>query len=759
MLSVSIRKICVILFTCLTYPLMLSASESTNRGQGHNSQDLSIYQFANQCFELRSADGGLTLQKKDAQYHFSTLGDTNTEQTAARIYMRPTGLGTYLLFDQNKSYISAKQKILVSQDKLISEMVLDMPEKDYIVTEAEWKLSLHPEGHFKLFNLKSELWLTQNILSDQEDQALALSFYPTKNCASFPEASTNSKGSVIKTHHEDGTLWGFVDAHEHITANHGFGGMIFHGAAFHKLGIEHALADSQKHHGIDGSKDLMSITYKSGSGNITIKQFFSNLFKHLVQDKPDHDTSGYPELTDWTVHRAPTHQSLYYKWIERAYLGGMRVMVEYLESTEVVCEVYKNLFPSNSEAETCNEMVHVDHQLEKMKEMQDYIDAQHGGPDKGWFRLVYSPEEAREVVKAGKLAVILGLEIENPFDCFIDERDEFEVCTDAIVKERLKRYYDKGVRALFPSHKFVNAFSSGDGDTGILELGDYLNTGQWRQYVDCDNLPGPYIGSHSEGKERSLFTRLSGLPGIETLNGLLSDGQTLEDQALPLYSEARTHCQQDGLTPLGFTLIREMMELGMIIDLGHSPKAALNDLIPMLKEANYPAVHTHGGDRGAIEEIRGLSTRGLGDVCRDEQGRSQLMGIFDDIVERTDPDTGLPQRALSYDFNGFAGYARPRFGDLSRCENEQQQPLEYPFTSFAGDVVFEKSKTGNREFDFNTEGLANIGLYPDLIEEARRSGVKDEAINLLFKSAEAYIQIWERAENHSSKTQSPAPAN
>ena len=97
-------------------------------------------------------------------------------------------------------------------------------------------------------------------------------------------------------------------------------------------------------------------------------------------------------------------------------------------------------------------MEHVDHQLIKVRELQDYVDAQYGGPGKGWFRIVYSPEEAREVVRAGKLAVILGIEIENPFNCFVDEREGFKTCDDALVRERLNSYYDKGVRALFPSH-------------------------------------------------------------------------------------------------------------------------------------------------------------------------------------------------------------------------------------------------------------------------------------------------------------------
>ena len=726
--------------TIIAEPIALSSDNASN-----------IYQLANQCYAIKDLDSGKVLSKQKQAYVFA---EESSSENTAQFTMRPAGLGIYLLYDQNRDFLIANNEQLTFTNSLESEMLLDMPEKDYIITPAEWELHSNSNAQsntkntFLLKNIKANTWLSLTGLSADKKLAATLTFKSETNCANFPESETSSSGSVSKTQFEDGTLFGFIDAHEHSGANHGFGGKIFHGASFHKLGIEHALGDCEKHHGKDGSKDLMSISYKSGSGDISAKTFAKNMYKHLVKDQPDHNTDGYPTLSNWSIHRAATHQSLYYKWIERAYLGGMRMMIEYMESTEVVCEIYKEILPGESLSRSCNEMDHVDHQLVKIKELQDYVDAQNGGPGKGWFRLVYSPEEAREVIKAGKLAVILGIEIENPFNCFVDEREGFEVCNDEIVRERVQAYYDKGVRALFPSHKFVNGFSSGDGDAGVLEIGDYRNTGQWRDYVDCKDIPGDYSGSHGEGGERSLFSRLANIPGMQTLNNILSgDDAGTPKQFFPIYPKVEAHCQRDGFTQIGLTLIDEMMKLGMIIDIGHTPKAALNDLIPLLLANDYPAVHTHGGKQETINLIKGISTRGLGSTCRDEKGQSGLTQSFQDIEKELDSETGLPRKGLSYDFNGFAGYAKPRFGDLTKCENEQTDPLEYPFKSFAGDVVFEKLQVGERSYDFNTEGLANIGLFPDLIEEARRSGVSDEQISVLFKTAEAYIRIWEHAES------------
>ena len=51
-----------------------------------------------------------------------------------------------------------------------------------------------------------------------------------------------------------------------------------------------------------------------------------------------------------------------------------------------------------------------------------------------------------------------------------------------------------------------------------------------------------------------------------------------------------------------------------------------------------------------------------------------------------------------------------------------------------------------RKVDFNTEGMIHIGLLPEVIEDARRDGVTDKTLEPLFRSAEAYIRMWEKAE-------------
>jgi hypothetical protein len=46
---------------------------------------------------------------------------------------------------------------------------------------------------------------------------------------------------------------------------------------------------------------------------------------------------------------------------------------------------------------------------------------------------------------------------------------------------------------------------------------------------------------------------------------------------------------------------------------------------------------------------------------------------------------------------------------------------------------------------FNLTGLSHIGMYPDFIQDLRNIGVTDQDLVPLFQSAEAYLQMWERA--------------
>jgi hypothetical protein len=116
---------------------------------------------------------------------------------------------------------------------------------------------------------------------------------------------------------------------------------------------------------------------------------------------------------------------------------------------------------------------------------------------------------------------------------------------------------------------------------------------------------------------------------------------------------------------------------------------------------------------------------------------------------------------MGSDFNGIAGHLGPRFGSdacggwepirsdaraRERLDQERaRNRVEYPFT-LAGFGTFDKQTTGFKSFDYNVDGLAHIGLLPDLVADLKKIGLDDYYVDALMCSAEQYIRVWERAE-------------
>ena len=138
----------------------------------------------------------------------------------------------------------------------------------------------------------------------------------------------------------------------------------------------------------------------------------------ILPDK-DHDTEGYPEFTSWPdAPRSATHQVQYYKWLERAYLAGLRLLVQHATTNEVLCQLVVGIGAQPKRFD-CNDMVAVDRIIEATYALERYVDALAGGPGKGWLRIVFSPAAAREEIRAGNMAVVLGIETSDLFDCFL----------------------------------------------------------------------------------------------------------------------------------------------------------------------------------------------------------------------------------------------------------------------------------------------------------------------------------------------------
>ena len=90
---------------------------------------------------------------------------------------------------------------------------------------------------------------------------------------------------------------------------------------------------------------------------------------------------------------------------------------------------------------------------------------------------------------------------------------------------------------------------------------------------------------------------------------------------------------------------------------------------------------------------------------------------------------------------GLGGQAAPR-------NNVDSAPLHYPFVSEFG-FVFDKQVAGNRVFDLNKDGVAHYGMVADHIEDMREQS-NPRVYEAVMQSAEAYLQMWERASSNAN---------
>ena len=722
--------------------------------------DDGIYGYANGCYSMEGFDGATTLFHVAANASGNAFAFSEADsKTASRFLMRASDLGTYLFYDTEKRYLTAKPLPAADGDpaaqwQFTRAATLDSSVSlmdDSFRSPAEWEMepSTRDPERYQLKHYQTGQYLTLKGLTDDVSAAAIITLLPQTGCTEFPELTIDATGSVQPRAWDDGDVYGIAEIHSHIMTNFGFGGgNVFHGAPFHRLGVERALPSCEPYHGSEGRSDLVGFFYDNGV-DLDVDELLPIVINGRAPEF-NHFTAGYPEFTQWpNSWELSTHQTMYYRWIERAYLAGLRLIVQHATGNSVLCDLVTGVGAA-SVRYSCNDMVSVERSILETRNLERYIDAQAGGPGKGWFRVVESPKEARDAIGEGKMAVVLGIEISNLLDCFSTPNEAFDFCTPDIVRAELDRYEGLGVRAIFPVHKYDNAFSAGDGSSGVIELGNLINSGHYSNFVeDC---PGPDAafdgGNVTFGGLNEPRDAYDAPPPLDMTGFAAKPVGTLFPYVDKLQEPGLTgnYCQKHGLTPLGEMLMRELMSRGMMIDVAHLPQRGLGRAYEMLEENNYPATKTHGGTNdGRIYRIGGMTGSGLG-RCGNPDVPGEMSRGFRQRVQHAADNGAYPSEALAFDLNGFAGGPRPRFGEDSGCGGTQANPITYPFTSYDGNVTFEQPHLGDREVDFNTEGMIHVGLLPEYIEDARRDGASDEDLEPLFRSAEAYIRLWEHSE-------------
>ena len=94
-----------------------------------------------------------------------------------------------------------------------------------------------------------------------------------------------------------------------------------------------------------------------------------------------------------------------------------------------------------------------------------------------------------------------------------------------------------------------------------------------------------------------------------------------------------------------------------------------------------------------------------------------------------------------------SGAGKYRDGEKADQVNRVQYPFKYPWSL---GYQMPKLQAGSREFDINTDGVANVGMLPDFIADLFAIGLTEKELQPLFRSTEGYIRMWERASYRAS---------
>ncbi len=630
------------------------------------------YEMNNQCWALKANGTGNFVVRNSNGYAATATSIDNAEP----FYMKPSALGKYLFYNRNRQLMSTSGPLPLLRNVATADAT-DFSEwtvtgagdttaypptpifnREPTSTQvAAYHNFVDPNLKFSAFTVRSDAAGTNLAVETNTGNLVALpaalisaqsfSFEPLEmsKCSQFPEAQSNFTGEPFKGKRADGTVLGHADVHVHISATTFLGGAHW-GTPYHKFGVEHALGNCSRAHGPDGQLDLVGGVFGADTGKLP------NDFQSGQPTRQfEHDTRGWPDFPDWPSRDMLTHEAIYWKWLERAWASGLRVVVNDLVDNETLCELQRNA--SGDPLRDCNSMNTAGQQVGTMYGMQDYIDAQYGGRGKGFFQIVHSPTEGRNVIEQGNIAVVLGIEIsevlnckvkyspfrtqqpfqengsgfgENSYSCTMEEGKPNSILT------QLQRLHGWGVRQIIAVHEFDNAFGGNgifDGlvlnlgnreDTGGMPSGDVSSllslispsanpdqyrsflenlpysetpTGEWWTTYNCPSQGQAgftgYLWGNSGGSKQSYLSPED--------NGCTFMGQGgRAGGPTPCYPKNKNQCNARWMTPIGQYAFGKMMEMGFLIDWDHMELGTKTQLLELTEAQDpvYPIVSTHG---------------------------------------------------------------------------------------------------------------------------------------------------------------------
>ena len=298
-------------------------------------------------------------------------------------------------------------------------------------------------------------------------------------------------------------LSGWVDLHTHPMVNLAFAGKLVHGGVdegsllpadtscnprIRATSIAHALSDDRPSH---GGWNLLHFPCGDNARQLLI---------HLFQEKNGaamtaSPATGYPDFDQWPKWNDITHQKMWYEWIKRAHAGGLRVMVALATNNKTLADGMSGGSPVTTPDGATDDKTSADLQLAEIKAFV--------GRHPDFMEVALSAADIKRIVQANKIAVVLGVEIDNIGNFNLQPVAMLpDAAVQGLISNEIQRLYDKGVRYIFPIHVLDNAFGGtaiyqgGFNTSNLREAGHYWNVEcsepaddiTWRYQLGTDPL-------------------------------------------------------------------------------------------------------------------------------------------------------------------------------------------------------------------------------------------------------------------------------
>jgi microsomal dipeptidase-like Zn-dependent dipeptidase len=506
------------------------------------------------------------------------------------------------------------------------------------------------------------------------------------------------------------TLVGLVDLHTHPAAHLGFGTEMFYGPP--DGDPAQVFVNCNGFHGGWG--------IDNPEGNYLRKQIVDGITSQQYAVGWDHKHPGWPDFPAWPTWHDRTHQQVRVEMLERAWQGGLRLVVALAVNSHTLAKMGQTRGPYDDRSAG-------DSQLAAIKGL---VAGQQ------FMELALTPGDVRRIIGDGKLAVVLGVEL----DCignFYEAADadhsgaSFQPApSDDDIRAEINRLFAAGVRYFFPVHVVDNVF----GGAALYEMA--FNTAtryQFGAFYDVETAPAASEIGFVFSPPETFWGQVLDLPNLLETVILGFDPQDYPAPPPPPHRNAR------GLQHRGRVALDELMRLGAMIDVDHMGEKTVHDTLAHTRGPGYPLFAGHNG----IRPQGGNERAHLIQVAAEILGRGGMFGVgikggmsftADTIAQlrAATPNGGI---ALGSDCSGLEQLPAPRHAGCIVYRDEPGAPPD----------ALLRCELGSRKEDIDTSGFAHIGMYPDFIEDGVASGLLTAGdVTELFNAPEAFASAWER---------------